>query len=486
MTKEMKSASDPLLLSGGRLVTGDGKTAIDFASIRIRNGRIVEVAHGRQEAREGELLVSTDGMLMLPGFINGHAHGTILGPSMPSGSLPLSPAEVLWQRNRHLLSGTTSLINVCGLAMADERDGELGSHPIDIHMTSAHTKHSLEAADAIDGKGLKSRHRDALIDDLVQSGCQVLGEAGGGQTLGGGAQDYRFIPEAIAAKTGRQIPVAMARRLKEAVLGRRLDGVGSASDAGLAELIVAAGLDGAITPQALKALLADKVLAPVRAALEGLAEVAEASAKFKLPAIFHHAAPTAATLIALAKRHPGLRMIAAHSNHPSFLKDEAVEAAGQLKALGATIDVSTLDMIDTRFRNGPEALDALIEAGLVDTISTDYAGGDWDTIPSALQRMIRLGQLDIATAVALCTGNVARVFGEIFGDRGLIEVGKRADIVVTEAHNLSKVRHVFVAGRHCVRDGVLQHDVRPAVMPLSSLGIRQNGSDPFSLGSSRG
>jgi hypothetical protein len=465
MTNKKKSQGDGLLLSGGRLVTGDGKTVIDCASIRIRHGRIVEVIPGSQEAKAGECCVRTDGMLMLPGFINGHAHGTILGPSMPSGSLPLSPAEVLWQRNRHLLSGTTSLINVCGLAMPDERDGELGPHPIDIHVTTAHTKHSLQAADAIDGQGLRSRHRDALIGDLVQSGCRVLGEAGGGQTLGGGAQDYRFIPEAIAAATGRPITVVMARRLKEAVLGRRLDGMGTASDAALAELILTAGLDREMTPQALRALLHDKVLGPVRSALEGLAEIAEASARFRLPAIFHHAAPTAATLIGLAKTYPGLRMIAAHANHPSFLKEEAVEAASRLKALGATIDVSTLDMIDTRFRNGPETLDALVEAGLVDTVSTDFAGGDWDTIPSALQRMIRLGQLDIAAAVALSTGNVARVFGEIFGDRGVIETGRRADIVVTEAHNLSKVRHVFVAGRHCVRDGVLLSFRQPGHRP---------------------
>lgn len=451
---------DRILMRGGGLITGDGATFLECASIRIRKGLIVEVMDGVQNEVEGETVITTSGMLMMPGFINGHAHATILGPSMPSGSLPLSPGEVEWQRNRHLLSGTTSLLNVCGLAMMDERDGELGSHPMDIHMTSAHTPHSILAADEIDGRGLSLRHRSARVEDLVRAGCRVLGEAGGGQTLGGGAQDYRFIPDALEERTGKRITVTMARRLKEAVLGRRLDGLSSASDQDLMELIEEAGLSGRITAHEIRNLLEQKVLAPVRNALLGLQDIAEAAASLALPAIFHHAAPTAVTLLSLKRRHPEMRMIAAHANHPSFFPEEAVLAAHQLRALGATIDVSTLDMIETRFRNHPDNLDALVEADLVDTISTDYAGGDWDTIPSALHRMTRVNKRSLPWAIALATGNVARVFPEIFGNRGLVAPGKRADIVITQGHNVSNVRHVFISGEAHVVDGRLSPAVR--------------------------
>ncbi|THV12747.1 amidohydrolase family protein [Rhizobium rhizophilum] len=453
MVTKSEPYGDRILMRGGSLVTGDGRTFLDCASIRIRKGLIIEVMAGIQDCVEGETVIATGGALMLPGFINGHAHATILGPSMPSGSQPLPPTEVEWQRNRHLLSGTTSLINVCGLAMMDERDGQLAPHPMDIHMTSAHTPHSISAADQIDGNGLSPRHRSARIEDLIRAGCRVLGEAGGGQTLGGGAQDYRFIPDAIEERTGQRITVLMARRLKEAVLGRRLDGVSTASDGDLMNLAEEAQLQDRITPQALRSLLEERVLAPVKNALLGIEEIAEAATEFGLPAIFHHAAPTAATLLSLKRRLPNTRMIAAHANHPSFLPDEAVETARQLKALGVTIDVSTLDVIDTRFRNRPDNLDVLIEAGLVDTISTDYAGGDWDTIPSALHRMTRVHGQSLPQVAALATGNVARVFPEIFGDRGLIAPGKRADIVITDLHNVSKVRHVFIAGKAHVLDG---------------------------------
>jgi hypothetical protein len=457
---QIDTRNDALLIAGGSLVTGDGRSFFESASIRIRDGLIVEVTGGRQEPAEGESLLLSDGMLMMPGLINGHAHGTILGPSMPSGSAPLRPETVRWQRNRHLLSGTTSLINVCGLALEDERDGVLVPHAIDIRMSSALTPQSLRAADAIDGRGLSSRHRLARLEEIVGCGqCRVLGEAGGGQTLGGGAQDYRFIPDAIEAKTGQRIEAAMARRLKEQVLGRKLDGGSSADEEGLETLLKEAGLEAHLTTDALRQLLETCVLAPVRDALAGIAEIAAASATFGLPAIFHHALPTAAKLGELARRHPKARMIAAHANHPSFRVEEAVQAARDLKSLSVTIDVSTLDMIETRFRNGPENFDSLIAAGLVDTISTDYAGGDWDPITSALHRIVSRKMLDLPAAVALATGNPASIFPELFGDRGLIAPQKRADIIICERHNLAKVRHVFVAGRQVVKDGQMSGEM---------------------------
>lgn len=237
MSIKRRLMGDRMLLRGGSLVTGDGTTFLECASIRIRQGLVAEMTPGMAEAVEGETVITTSGMLMMPGFINGHAHATIAGPSMPSGSEPLLPSDIRWQRNRHLLSGTTSLVNVCGLALPDERDGEAGPHPMDIHMTSAHTPHSILAADQIDGRGLLARHRTATIDERVQAGCRVLGEAGGGQTLGGGAQEYRFIPDAIEERTGQRISVLMARRLKEAVLGRKLDGHSTASQADLRHLL---------------------------------------------------------------------------------------------------------------------------------------------------------------------------------------------------------------------------------------------------------
>jgi alpha-D-ribose 1-methylphosphonate 5-triphosphate diphosphatase PhnM len=139
-----------------------------------------------------------------------------------------------------------------------------------------------------------------------------------------------------------------------------------------------------------------------------------------------------------------------------FTAEQAVHYAGELKARGALIDISTLDCIETRWRNDAVNIDALIEAGYVDTISTDFAGSHWDGILKAVHRMVRNKQLSAPAAVALATGNVANIFPQLAGDRGLLAKGRRADVVITDSTNLSRVKHVLIAGRLVVRNGALR------------------------------
>lgn len=46
----------------------------------------------------------------------------------------------------------------------------------------------------IDGKGLSDRRRALTIEQMTADGAKALGEAGGGQTLGGGAQAIASFP----------------------------------------------------------------------------------------------------------------------------------------------------------------------------------------------------------------------------------------------------------------------------------------------------
>jgi imidazolonepropionase-like amidohydrolase len=402
----------------------------------------------------GVNLIDASGCTIIPGVINAHAHGCIYGPSMPSGSVGLNDSEIEHNRNRHLLEGTTTLLNVCGLAFPDEIDlGSATRHPMDIHMSTAHTESNIQAALAVDGAGLSTRHVQATVDQLLSQGAKALGEVGGGQTLGGGAQEYRFIPEAIERETGFKINPAMARRLKNAVLGRYLNPEDGLSDGDLTGELDNCCLAGMVQVKQIRTIVTNSVMPSVSKALAGFEEIARESARVEYPAIFHNAAPTARRLIELAEVYPAARIIAGHSNHPSFLPDEAVAIAGKLRDRGAAIDVSTLDCITTRWRNDATNFDALIESGLVDTISTDFAGGHWDGILEAIHRIVRKKQLSIPAAVALATGNVARIFPQLAGDRGLIKRGKRADLVVADSANLGRIRDVFIAGRPVVRNG---------------------------------
>jgi imidazolonepropionase-like amidohydrolase len=440
----------------GSVITGDGGTFFERGIVRLRDDRITEVREGTEATIEDAFVIDAAGCTILPGIINAHAHGCIHGPAMPSGSAPVAEHDVAYFRNKHLMSGTTTLLNVCGLAAVDETHGPGGErHPLDIHVSSAHTPSNIAAAMEIDGKGLSNRHHALTIETMIADGAKALGEAGGGQTLGGGAQDYRFIPAAILAATGVSVHPKIARSLKEAVLGRSLNGDGAADQAYLEHLMENCGLKAHVDAAAMRELIAKTVLPPVALSLRGFWEIATQSARFGLPAIFHTALPTIETLLKIAATHPACKMVAGHANHPSFSAEEAVHFASELRKRGAAIDVSTLDCVHTRWRNEPDNLDALIEAGLVDTISTDFAGGDWDSILSAVQRMVTKRQLSAPAAVALATGNVARTFPQLAGDRGFIKKGRRADLTICEGHNLSRVRHVMIRGEIAVWNGAL-------------------------------
>src|SRR5690606_382668 len=118
---------------------------------------------------------------------------------------------------------TTTLVNVCGLGLPSEIDlRSQRRHPLEIYVTTAHTPAAIAAARAVDGAGLSVVHQTSNIEGVIEQGAIALGEGGGGQTFGGGAQDYSFIPRAILATTGVAVEPQVARELKETLLGRKL------------------------------------------------------------------------------------------------------------------------------------------------------------------------------------------------------------------------------------------------------------------------
>lgn len=440
-----------LIITNASIITGDGSTLHPTGQIGISRGKIVSVVAGAaQTGAAGAKVLDAQGATVMPGIINAHAHGCVHGPAMPSGSQPVAPADINWFRNRHLLAGTTSLLNVCGFPLPDEAKGE--THPLQIFVTSSHTPSSIAAADDIDGTGLKSAHRAVAASRVITEGAIALGEGGGGQTLGGGAQDYRFLPQAIGDATGVTVNARQARQLKETLLGRRLDRPINAPGQDFVGLCHGLGFYEREAIARLAALIQSSVIKPMRNAFLGMTELAELSAQTGVPAILHNALPSTDHILSLAQQFPKARIIAAHSNHPSFTPAEAVASAKRLKEAGVLTDVSTLDCISTHWRNNAENLDALIAESLVDTLSTDFAGGHWDSILEAVHRMITTGQRNAPQAIALATGNVAGVF-PAFRDRGRLEVGKRADLVIADSRNLSRVRHVLIEGKAVVYNG---------------------------------
>jgi imidazolonepropionase-like amidohydrolase len=241
--------------------------------------------------------------------------------------------------------------------------------------------------------------------------------------------------------------------LKFAVLGRFVDPSafdGEAVRAALQE----AGLGGALTLEQARSLVHASVLPSFKMALEGFGEAAALAQRLDVPIIVHHSAPTMRAVLDLGRM--GIRLVAAHANHNTFVADEAVKVAAELRHLGVTIDIAVLDgFIARRMGNPAELFLALLRAKVVDLISTDWAGGYHDPILVGPERAMAEGLIDLPSAVAMVTGNVAKAIPGLAPERGILAKGKVADITITSRTELSHVETVILGGQVVVDNGAL-------------------------------
>lgn len=441
------------LLLGADVVTGDGRTVLPAAAVRVEDGRIAAVDAGAERPAEfGGRVLDLTGCLLLPGLINHHAHAVTLGPLFASAAPPLDAAAVRAQLDAHLDAGVTTLLNLDGFALPEEVAAAARGHPVRLRTATVHTPLHVRAAERADGRGLTERHRRFTAAEAVAAGAVAVGEVGSGHTLGGGGQDYMYLPAAVERATGRRIAPLQARRLKEAVLGRGLDRL-RPDDAELRRVLAELGLAGALTPEAAARLVRETVLPAVEPALAAFREAARAALALGVPMVVHTSAVSRRAIEELC-RDPecgvpaGLRLIAGHANHDSFAVEEAVEFAAWLRAQGVVVDASTFDAFGARrTTESPQHLLAMLRAGVVDTLSTDYGGGAWDPMLVAAREALRRGCASLPALVAMMTSRVAAAVPGLASGRGLVAPGEPADLVWVDRDDVARVRGVMVGGR---------------------------------------
>ncbi len=437
------------------LIDGRGVDLRPGVDIVVVGDTIGEIVPSRPVQAYGlvDEIVDAAGMVTIPGLINGHTHGTAFGPLFPSGHKGLPDRQVLANLDRHLLQGTTTVLCVDGFVTAEELARTRELHPVNVKLASCNTPECLRAASIADGSGLTEVHRGFTAGQAVRSGAVAFGEIGAGHTLGGGGASYLYIPARVEERTGIRITRWQADRLKIAVLGRHISVSAFDPDA-VREALADAGLTGKLSIQDACEIVSGVVLPAFDIALRGLGEAAEQALLAGVPVLVHNAAASMSQVASIART--GVRLIAGHSNHSSFELREALEHAERLKEAGAVIDVSTFDRFGPGATTGPELFYAMLSAGLVDTISTDYAAGHHDPILLAINQSIIQGVVSLPAAVAMATANVADAIPGLAPRRGRIVPGAVADLVITDAGQLDRVNTVMIGGEIVVREGKLR------------------------------
>lgn len=443
-----------IVLKNGTIINGDGKTFIEKGHVVIDGTKIIEVTENldpsiEENARE---VIDCTGKAILPGMINHHQHGVTFGPVFASGAKNYGRERVMELLDRNLLQGHTTVLNVDGFVTMDEVKETQKHHPMRIKTATTHAPINYSAAMECDGEGLEEKHRLMTIERMLADGAVCIGEVGGGHTLGGGGQDYLYIPRAVKAATGKDIDYLQARAMKLSVLGRFIE------ESYYDEEIVAAALkeyklDGFLTPEQTRDLVYKTTLASVNLALDGYNEAAEAAIKFDTPLMIHNAPTSMKKVHEIAKM--GVKnLIACHSNY-LYTKEEAVKNTKELRKYpGVIIDAAVHDPFGAkRLVSSPENLYAFYEEDLIDIISTDFAAGSFDSMLQAMEFGVENGLVSIEKAVAQGTTNVTKAIPRIAPNLGLLEKGYTADVLVTAYPQISKVEKIFIDGKLVAEDG---------------------------------
>ncbi len=120
---------------------------------------------------------------------------------------------------------------------------------------------------------------------------------------------------------------------------------------------------------------------------------------------------------------------------------ETLEAAEAAKAAGDPVVMGAPNVVRGGSHSGKVSAAEMVAAGLVDGLASDY---HYPAPRQAVLRLVEDGVCEFAEAWALVSAKPAEVLG--LKDRGTLEAGKRADLVIVEAES-GRIGATLVGGQ---------------------------------------
>ncbi|MBU5626611.1 amidohydrolase family protein [Oscillibacter sp. MSJ-2] len=445
-----------LVFKNAVVVNGDGKTLQTGANVVVENERIVDVTHSMEGLNERNArIVDCTGKAVLPGLINHHTHSVVMGPFLSSGAAARTKKQVLTQLDRDLLNGHTTVMGVDGFVTMEEVKATQELHPVRIKTAAVQLPKSFLAADCADGAGLDASHRAMTLERMLADGAVAIGEVGSGQTTGGG--DYVYIPRMVKERKGATITADQSYAMFLSVLGTWADRDYYRRDRVL-EALKECGLEQVLSPEECRDIVYETTFRVYDRALDAYEEAVEAGIRYDVPVILHHTPSTTLEVQRLARR--GLRrFIPSHSNC-LFTVEEALDAGRKLRSeFGVWIDGAVFDSFSRQLVGPhPDVLTAMFREGLIDLLSTDFSGGQSDSMLKGIAYITAQGAATLPAAVAAATSNVAMAIPGIAPGLGMVKKGYTADLIVVDYPEVSRLRQVYIGGRLVAEEGKTRYE----------------------------
>ena len=420
----------------GNVVTGDGESYLEDTSVIIEDGIITATAKVRHIPYNfySRRVINAEGGTIMPGLIDLHTHGVSFGPLLPWGWAPLPEERILANLNTRLLQGTTTMLSLDGFALPFENEAINKVHPANVKMATLHTPKNVIAGEAESGQRIEEHHRSFTAAESVSLGAVAIGEVGSPATTGGTYEKIKRLGRPIAARDG----VALD------------DAFGAGDDEALAKALREAGIE--MTVDEGRKLVKETSYDPIRAANDAILESIEYAPKLGVPALCHTEPPSYDAVREAAKAL-GPQLLALHVNHHATV-EQAVGIAREVKSYGAFVEVFSADHFGARqIEPDPAMAFALLEEGLVDVLSTDYSGCYHDPVLLLIKKAVESEVITLPQAVRLATSSPASVVPGVAANKGLIEPGKVADVIVVDKNDITNVRYLLVGGRIVIENG---------------------------------